>query len=334
MEEGASLHISLRSAENNIYTRGVEDLDDNGIVSDEEMIVDGRKMYRLALFLLEGNSVVASTVLEANDSRFTSNNTEATVSFTKLDYNKTYQLYAVANYGNYGNIIGDLSYVDAYNLTSGLKVSASSDNICPKNTAYPLTLKQQVTLNPGANAISGQLVRTYARLRINVRNQSVLKNLKVNGLSFPNNFTQSSADIFNEGGISNVKPTVNSTNAITPFQTNMMIPKIDEKGYVTESTLFDTYLLESNNGNYNYTLNLSLEDDPQHIDNIGNSITHNETIPIRIIDKTNGEVTPLTKIRRNDFINILVKVSYNEKIGKVEFDVSNWDEVNGEVTFD
>jgi hypothetical protein len=67
---------------------------------------------------------------------------------------------------------------------------------------------------------------------------------------------------------------------------------------------------------------------------VAGNITHEETIPIRIIDKATGEASPLTAIRRDDFIEILVNVSYNEKTGDVQFEVTNWDEVNGEVTFD
>ena len=61
---------------------------------------------------------------------------------------------------------------------------------------------------------------------------------------------------------------------------------------------------------------------------------YEETIPIRIIDKNTGEASPLTAIKRNDFINILVNVTYNEKKGTIEFEVSDWDKVNGDVTFD
>ena len=66
----------------------------------------------------------------------------------------------------------------------------------------------------------------------------------------------------------------------------------------------------------------------------GNTITHNETIPINIVDKTTGEPNPLKAIKRNDFINILINVTYNEKTGQVTFEVSDWEEINGEVTFD
>jgi hypothetical protein len=42
----------------------------------------------------------------------------------------------------------------------------------------------------------------------------------------------------------------------------------------------------------------------------------------------------MQKLSRNDFVNILVNVSYNDKSGGIEFEVSDWDEVEGDVTFD
>ena len=63
-------------------------------------------------------------------------------------------------------------------------------------------------------------------------------------------------------------------------------------------------------------------------------VTHKETIPIKTIDKTTGEAIPMQRINRNDFINILVNVSYNDNAGKLEFEVSDWDEVKGDVTFE
>jgi hypothetical protein len=42
----------------------------------------------------------------------------------------------------------------------------------------------------------------------------------------------------------------------------------------------------------------------------------------------------MQKLSRNDFVNILVNVSYNDKSGDVEFEVSDWNEVEGDVTFD
>jgi hypothetical protein len=311
-----------------------------------------------------------------------------------------------------------------------------------------------------------------------------MNDLYITNLSFPQKFTQKSADLFSEGGTASVAPVVTSEDAVTPFVPGMMIPKLSNAGNVSEKTIFDTYLLESNGGTYNYTLGIKYQGEeteevytvkntaitkisdikdggmyimyntagrflydngdkvrggssygtgqnpnPDYIwkftktannrytiksmgstgyymqsskvssskvpltvnagsndyftlsnSNSGNriyfqsttssgrnkyylsfngstvcgstnsrrdfylyevvkeggvaSISHQETIPIRIVDKTTGEASQITSVKRNDFIDILVNVTYNEKTGNVEFEVSDWDEVNGEVTFD
>ena len=484
-EEGmASLQLTIKASGSTLHTRGVEDLNDDGTVSEEEIIMDGRKMYRLAVFLLDGSKVVSSKVLEADDPGFSNDDTEATVSFNNLDYTKTYKLYAVANYGEYNGLTGNLADVNDNNVASGLIVTASGNNLCNKSTPYPLTLTKDISLNPGVNTVSGELVRTYARIRINVRNQSSLNDLYITNLSFPAKFTQRSANLFIEGGTANVSPVVISADAITKFEANMMIPKLTDVGSVSETTIFDSYLLESTGGNYNYTLGVKYQGEETEIyevnntvintinnivdgglyviyntnaqkylyangnnvgsgssyningelnhnyvwrfnrtsdnkyiiesmgatgyfmqssqmsgtkvpmvRNVGNNdyftaatsgnnlrfqgtrnnyyiavngtavygnnstsnanqrrynfylykvekqlvfpdIPYEETIPIRIIDKNTGEASPLTAIKRNDFINILVNVTYNEKKGTIEFEVSDWDKVNGDVTFD
>ena len=481
----ASLIINIKSSEPELTSRGIEDLNDDGTVSEQELFVDGRKMYRLAVYLVEaGNLVVATTILEADDPRFTNGNTEAQVKFINLEYHKSYQIYAIANYNDYNNITASVSGIDINNITQSHKVNAGSDNLCNSATPYPLTLKKEILMEPGLNYISGELSRTYARIRISVSNQSSLKDMYITKLSFPNKFIQNSADLFTAGGTANATPTVTSGNAIVPFQNNLLIPMIDDSGNVTSSTIFDSYILESNNGEYKYTLGLKYGGESKEVykvsstavskrENIvdgamyviynnnsgrylcattsnvqtgssyltngeldhdyvwkftksssGNnrwviesmgssgyymqssnvstsrvpmtvnpgtndyftasnsgsnlrlqstkssyylsvnsstvcghssssnqnrrnftlyevvkdkedeSITHEETIPIHIIDKQTGEAKQLTQIKRNDFINILVNVSYNEKSGNITFEVSDWNEVNGNITFD
>lgn len=493
---GTSLSITFKCNNGGVLTRGIEDLDDNGDVSEEEKIRDGRLMYRLAVFIAEGTKVVASTVLEADDNRFINDNTEATVTFENLDYRKTYQLYAVANYVSYGTLASNITSLTDYNITGTHNVTASSSNLCKGQTTYPLSMKREIQLSPGNNTVSGELVRTYARLRINVRNQSTVKDMTITNLSFPARFTQSSANLFAEGGTASVSPVVTSTDAITAFQPNIVIPKIDESGKVTETTIFDAYLLESTGGDYKYTiglkydggeqtsfkvsetatnkrenikdgdmyviyntnasrylyttasaagasnvsagssyLNANGELNPNYVwrfkragnnmytiesmgasgfymqsskltqsavpmtDNPGNSDyftasnsgsnllftstsynyqswsyrylavsknygtvyghtgnsnqnyrnfvlykveggtmsstkTHTETIPINILDNETGQSSAMTSIRRNDFVQVLVNVSYNEKTGDLNFEVADWEKIDGEVTFD
>ena len=483
--KGTTLCFSVRTMYD--ATRGVEDLNDDGTVSELESIMQGRKMYRLGVFLVENGTTVASAVLEQDDERFSASNTAATLKFENLDYSKTYQLYAVANYGDYGSVEGNVDNITAANITGSHKVTASSGNICDIAKPCPLSLKRELKLEPGVNNVSGELKRTYARLRINVRNQSDVKDLTITGLQFPAKFTQSSVDLFTEGGNANVSPVVTSQSAITPFVPNIVIPKIDETVGANEKNIFDAYMLESAMGDYSYTLGLSyagegvmsdysvegeplrtkeqIEDnglyvvrftypsayylyadgdvvrasadyeidgkiDPKYVwrlkkvagqtdayvieslgasggymkastfayysslqltnaptasdcftisntsnayygnnmqamaptgyciyvngayvlgsssswycnfqllklkgQSVGTAITHNETIPIKILDNT-GHTSPIDAIHRNDFIDVLVNVSYNDKTGEVQFEVSNWNEVNGDVTFD
>ena len=63
MQGSASLQLRIKGVENSSMTRGVADLNNDGTVSDLEKYVDGQKIYRLGVYLLEGNTVVASTEL-------------------------------------------------------------------------------------------------------------------------------------------------------------------------------------------------------------------------------------------------------------------------------
>lgn len=480
VEQGTSLTLMLRNGDIRLEkTRGVEDLDDDGEVSQLEEVVDGRRMYRLAVFLVSDGTVVASEVLEAGDSRFSLGCTEATVSFNQLDYSRNYQLYAVANYGEYdASTAGHLA--DIADVTERISIASSSSGLCAKGTPYPLSLKKDIVLKPGVNTVSGELVRTYARIRINIRNQS-RSDLEITKLQFAGKFTQSTADLFDEGGVADVMPSVTSDDAVTPFVQNTVVPGIGEDNSVAEATVFDAYMLESNGGTYQYTLgvkygggvsetvytvdgnyitnpnsvvdgglyvvystnarrylydngsnNLSItssystgdelnhncvwrfikvSDNDYRIESMGRSgyyirssavknnavpmtstagendyftlsqsgsymhmrstsgsyylaaninspigastgssrrfrlyrvnattvnsdVTHEAAIPITTIDKETGENVPMQKLSRNDFVNILVNVSYNDKSGDVEFEVSDWNEVEGDVTFD
>ena len=464
--------------------RGVEDLDDNGTVTAEERILDGQRMYRLMVCMVESGRVISSVTLEEDDARFRNNNTEAVVEFVNLDYSKTYELYAVANYGNHGALTGALENLYSSNVLSPPLLNASSDNICNVTSVYPLSLKQQVRLNPGENTVSGELKRTYARLRINVRNQSAEGDLTVTDLTFPTRFTRKSVNLFTEGGAAEVAPVATSAGAVTPFVPNLQIPKIADDGSVSETTIFDTYLLESDGGTYNYSLGLKytggevekyvvedkaitkladIKDGEMYVmysfnsgmylyangNSVGagssyltnNELNHNYvwkftktnayynyyriesmgatgyfmqssnvsdtrvplvvnpgssdyftasesgnnlrfrstksqyflsvngssvvghnssknqerrnftlyrvvkqseagsvsrtvTVPINIVNPTTGIASPLTAIRRNDFVETVVTVSYNQKTGNIDFEVVDWDKVNGDVTFD
>ena len=245
----ASLTVTFKTSATQASSRAVADadLDRNGTITELEEIIDGRRMYGLAVALVENGIVKQTAELTSTDGRFSKENSEATVTFEGLNYGKTYTLLAVANYGNYDtNTNGNLQ--SAGNLNGTVNVTADNNSkLCPKNIPYPLSFKQEITLQPGVNTIMGELVRTYARLRIHVRNQNQNKALNITGFKLGDYFTRASTSLFksDEVGNASVTPTVTSDHAITKFTSQ----SINEK---TEATIFDAYLLESKK-NEDYT---------------------------------------------------------------------------------
>ena len=51
------------------------------------------------------------------------------------------------------------------------------------------------------------------------------------------------------------------------------------------------------------------------------------------IDPVTSVVSPVNTIKRNDFINVLISVSYNKEFGDFEFEVKPWEEVSGSIEF-
>ena len=471
----ASLTLTFSSS-SILETRGLEDLDDSNNVEEWEKIVDGRQMYRLAVFLInEENEIQAYQELEEDSEGFNDTHTEATVTFTNINHGN-YQLLAVANYGTESslNLTGALSMdpatITATELLNKRIASESDSYLCNKETPYPLTLRKNIVLQPGANTADVELVRTYARIRIGIRNQSAVADLKVSNLDFSDKFTQTNVNLFNTGGNSSVSPVLTSEDAIHAFS-ETTVPKIvgtDDNMKVNEAVLFDGYLLESeNNDGYSYTLavdyvggnvvddkntvnstttlnsryngrqflfkaqnggflyangttvsvdnssqdvilakqditsylwtfeengissykiksvstgryissNASLSNSGQNwsfsdnnsalrisyynystcylvVEDYNLEYTYNRnkssnfifypiigasktiTIPISVIDKQTGEANPITAIQRNDLINILITANYNEKLGHFTFEVADWKQIQGGVTFD
>lgn len=482
---GTSLTITFRAPSRS--TRGIQDLDDDGNVTEAELMRDGQKMYRVSVYLVSGGVVERHQQLEY--AQLNDDKTEATVTFDQLDYTKNYQLYAVANHGNYTAtgvpLTGYLSDLPDNQSPHNITLSTGSTNyICDKAKVYPLTLQKEIDLNPGANTVSGELVRTFARVRINVRNQSTSNDLQLTSLTFPA-MAQASANIFAPAASTNYAPVSNSAYAITPFEADMNLAKVTD-GNVTEKTIFDAYILEGTGGTYSFNLGLryvdqvasegyttdeepitkqkdivanamyilyqdygsndgyvyangtdnckwgvSYEDGEGKIDpnyvwrfervaghkyalasmgssgyyiksagissgqipltndnatlnhyftveesnsklafktasgsyylyNYGNNTVYafttvgtyilykvtyqggssstvkaesTPTIPINIIDNKTGVPTPLTSIKRNDFIEITVNASFNEQQGGIGFNTTNWQEGGGDVTF-
>lgn len=157
------------------------------------------------------------------------------------------------------------SYPNYSKLVDYVLKSSSSSFICPA-MPQPLTLAKEIELSPGMNTVSGELLRTFARIRLSVENMSNV-DLTLHSLSFSTKTTKNQTYLFSLpetpdrvysiGTATTGAPVVSSADAIVSF------PADGTKVYNVASgnntkTLFDAYILESRglSGDYTYTLDL------------------------------------------------------------------------------
>ena len=60
---------------------------------------------------------------------------------------------------------------------------------------------------------------------------------------------------------------------------------------------------------------------------------YNTPILLESIDPITAQVSQVKNIKRNDFINVLVTVAFDEENGDLNFTVVPWSEKNGEIEF-
>ena len=284
-KEAASLTLSLGLPAVSLDTRGpVENPSDPTGWTEWQKVVDGRHLYRVAVFLVDANGEVKACKDVQPGSSDTKNtiaadSLTATVTFGSLEYG-SYKLVAVANYSGYDSYTGLSGITDyaasqaLYDALKDYNLTTGDDRVCAQ-VPQPLTLQKDVELSPGMNYIGGELVRTYARIRIEVRNQSATNDLTVNGLTFSNNFASASVPLLGGTGTERGAITVTSANALQAFTAGTTIPKISTATSTSENTttttttvnsavLFDGYILESSSvdddADYTYTLDLSYGD--------------------------------------------------------------------------
>ena len=278
-EKDASLQITLNAPS---YVAELKSVSSDPTSPDSwttwERAVDGRFLYRVTAFILQGNRLVAHKDLILDGEQ-----TQANINFEANFTHGAYTLMIVANYSafeaedgsngtkRYDGISGFASTVEEIlthttidNFTNTYADSfinfqiASENGVC-KRVPQPLTLIKEIELHPGTNEISGELVRTYSRIRIAVENNSD-EELKISSMSFGNIFTQSKAYLFDGKGFLSSKANIDvaSGNAMTPFTGSESNPvSIPSKG---SSVVFDAYILESSKGSstdsYSYSFGI------------------------------------------------------------------------------
>lgn len=132
------------------------------------------------------------------------------------------------------------------------KLNSGTDRVC-KQLPQPLVMIRNVTLTNGDNQLEGTLSRTFARIRLDVKNNDQSAQIGVSSLSFQNNYASQNAYLFNDvtAGTANLYQNfalysttfgaigVTSTDAITPAKT-----EIDRIPAGLTRTMLDCYILE------------------------------------------------------------------------------------------
>ena len=225
-------------------------------------LADGDCLNLVSVYIVDAGKVIVASQENISVSEGA---TEVTVTFDK-SYNLVrgmYTLMAVANHGTLSSFNSG-SY-DAL-MSNQVHATNGTGNISPKDVVQPLSLMKEIELHAGKNNIDGELVRTFARFRIEVKNNSGNLPLRVNGLTFSNNFSQMQAYVFDDGTdrkyFGNTGAPVSTSNyARTPFtkDAGKDYKEIPAQG---SAVLFDSYLLESKvTGDEKYTYTLGLEYD-------------------------------------------------------------------------
>ncbi len=154
------------------------------------------------------------------------------------------------------------NFFTTYQNFFNFQIHAGNGNLCDKNYPQPLTLVQDIFLNPGDNHVNCELKRTYARVRIEVMNNSSTNPLKVHNFAFSSNFAQTSTYLFIDPdnplrqftNVTKAAPNVFSTWAMTSYVDETEVPIGGSR------VLFDGYILESQAAaNEKYTYNLDVE---------------------------------------------------------------------------
>lgn len=241
--------------------------------SQAERVVDGRYLYTVSVYIVntEKNIVAAQENIVVNNQE-----DEVTVTFDKsYDLKRgNYTLMAVANHDNH--TVGSVTYnsgltsawgASNYNTLMNNRINASqTDNVSPCDVIQPLSLMKEIELHAGNNIIEGELTRTFARIRIEVKNNSGALPLKIKKLTFSNNFTQKQAYVFDDGTDRKyfgqvAAPSSTSVHALLPFATDPVVGGMSIAAQ-SSNVIFDSYMLESKiseGDKYTYTIDLEYE---------------------------------------------------------------------------
>ena len=146
---------------------------------------DGDKMNNLRVWMVDGSNKVSAYASSAitGEVTFSTDATTATVTFDNVTRGN-YTLYLLANdntsltsYGK-GSTIDDNFKKAALSLPSGSTYPSYSDS-----EGMPLSLKKSISVGPGKNSISAEIVRVCGQINVTIKNRTKDKALYISSVS-------------------------------------------------------------------------------------------------------------------------------------------------------
>ena len=229
-------------------------------------LIDGSCLNRVTMLIVDGSNKLVA-IQDWNDIA-TTLPTQVSTTIRGLEPNTAYRMIAVANYGNLTNFpnlnltVGN-TITTTINDLNNYKLPETGNDYLVAQQTQPLSLVQEFTTPArGELNLQGELLRTYARIRIEIANRSESKVLSVNSLKFGTSTSKLGygttpllpvADAHIPAANGNMNEA--STDALTPFAP-VDIPTLnDEAG--NSMVVFDGYLYECKNiAGFEYSLNV------------------------------------------------------------------------------
>ena len=229
-------------------------------------LIDGSCLNRVTMLIVDGSNKLVA-IQDWNDIA-TTLPTQVSTTIRGLEPNTAYRMIAVANYGdltNFPNLnltVGN-TITTIINELNNYKLPETGNDYLVAQQTQPLSLVQEFTTPArGELNLQGELLRTYARIRIEIANRSESKVLSVNNLKFGTSTSKFGygttpllpvADAHIPAANGNMNKS--STDALTPFAP-VDIPTLkDEAG--NSKVVFDGYLYEcKNTAGFEYSLNV------------------------------------------------------------------------------
>ena len=147
--------------------------------------------------------------------------------------------------------------------SNNIVYSGGTEQYVCEQRPQPLTMVKDLAVLSGDNPFSGELIRTYSRIRVKLTNESQNNNLTLHSFSFLSNIAQSHAPLFKEGtyySSDEGRPVISSPVAIHPYPgDDLVLNAADPGDPYEELVLFDGYILETDHTGDGYDYSIDVE---------------------------------------------------------------------------